>query len=268
MADRLELMKSAIESGDVVTVRRLLASGYSLEETFDDSGPKTALQFAALKGTAEIIEVLIDGGADVHVNKERFATPLHIAVLAGRVDICKLLLDRGANPNLPCRASGMTPLHFASGSDDGSDAVAQLLVQSGALTDVVDFAGRTALHHAVIEPFRIEVVKALLAGRANPNLLDSTWKTPLHRVEDADTFNLLIEHGADLYLTPKNPPKNYRTPLDEGIANGGLEIAAACQGILATKTAGEIHEALAIDVQDSLGGPRGGPQKAVGMSPL
>jgi ankyrin repeat protein len=44
----------------------------------------------------EIVELLLDGGADANVKDEKGETPLHKAASGGHLEVAKLLLDHGA----------------------------------------------------------------------------------------------------------------------------------------------------------------------------
>ena len=61
----------------------------------DNSG-KTPLFTSATLGDLASIELLLDNGAEVNIESEGGGTPLHEAVYAGKVAAVKLLLDRGA----------------------------------------------------------------------------------------------------------------------------------------------------------------------------
>ncbi|WP_148618653.1 ankyrin repeat domain-containing protein [Mariniblastus fucicola] len=70
----------------------LLESGVKIEE-----GP---LAWAAAMGQRQIVEMLLQHGADVNEHDRFFGTPLHRAVRVGHTDIVKLLLENGADPEV------------------------------------------------------------------------------------------------------------------------------------------------------------------------
>lgn len=45
----------------------------------------------------EVVELLLDRGADVHAVEQRGWSPLFVASISGHVGVMKLLLDHGAN---------------------------------------------------------------------------------------------------------------------------------------------------------------------------
>lgn len=84
------------------------------------------------------------------------------------------------------------------------------LIPSAFSIDVTDGKGRTALYRAA-ENGELEMIKALLAEKANPDIADDHGYTPLHRAVDngqTAAARLLIAGGADVnahnhkYVTP------------------------------------------------------------------
>src|SRR5690349_1053151 len=71
---------SAVASGDVECVRELLGSDPDAAKVTDDEGA-TALHYATLNGRREIVELLLEYGADVNARDGRFgATPAGWAI--------------------------------------------------------------------------------------------------------------------------------------------------------------------------------------------
>jgi ankyrin repeat protein len=84
-----------------------------------------ALYFAAIGGSREVAERLLDAGADVNARAES-AAPIHGAVMGGSVDMVLLLLDRGADPSLP-EYQGRSARQLAT--DLGRTAIGELLAE-------------------------------------------------------------------------------------------------------------------------------------------
>lgn len=57
----------------------------------------TSLHFACQSNELEIVENLIESGAEVNILNNKLQSPMHIAAEQGFTDICKLLLAAGAN---------------------------------------------------------------------------------------------------------------------------------------------------------------------------
>ena len=75
-AARLALL-NAISKGDVITLKGLLAMNVGVNFIQDGNSP---LHLAAEKGYSEIVQILIDHGANFHVKNESGKTPLEIAL--------------------------------------------------------------------------------------------------------------------------------------------------------------------------------------------
>lgn len=59
----------------------------------------TALHMAARRGNVDVIDALLDDGADIEARDSAGDTPLRRAVNCNKVDAAKLLLERGADPH-------------------------------------------------------------------------------------------------------------------------------------------------------------------------
>ncbi|XP_023934769.1 ankyrin repeat and MYND domain-containing protein 2 [Bicyclus anynana] len=89
---------NAIAQGDLVEFKSILAQHKGNVDFFDENG-MTALQHAAYKGSKEMVQLLLDRGADVISGKHEYNyTALHFGALSGNSEVCKLLLDAGAKP--------------------------------------------------------------------------------------------------------------------------------------------------------------------------
>ncbi|CAF4401919.1 unnamed protein product [Rotaria socialis] len=90
----------AAESGSFDTLRLLVESGldvnYKIEGQGETAG-RTPLFCACTKGFQDIIEYLIDRGADVNGAEESGLSCLHIASAMGHDDAVRILCERGAN---------------------------------------------------------------------------------------------------------------------------------------------------------------------------
>ena len=60
---------------------------------------ETPLHFAAENGQEEVVEQLIDKGANVNANAKWERTPLHGTAKTGQIGIIELLITAGANVN-------------------------------------------------------------------------------------------------------------------------------------------------------------------------
>ena len=151
-----------------------------------DGGGSTPLHEAAQHNPdPAVVELLLDGGADVHVVGSGRqlsggwgpSTPLHLA--AGynlESAVVAALLAAGADPNASTATSGWTPLHLVA-SQNRSRSVIRVLVAAGADIGARTRTGSTALHGAARS--NPEVVPLLLELGADPLASDDEGTTAL-----------------------------------------------------------------------------------------
>ncbi|MBQ4875143.1 MAG: ankyrin repeat domain-containing protein [Rickettsiaceae bacterium H1] len=108
-----------------------------------DDNDRTALMLAALNGHKEIVELLLQHGADFDAKDKEGKTALMLSLLRRNMDIAKLLLQHGANVDAKDK-EGKTALIVAA--KNGNMEVVKLLLQHGAnVVNVKDNEGKTAL---------------------------------------------------------------------------------------------------------------------------
>ena len=228
-------------TGDAKAVKALLTHGASVNAK-ESSHNQTALMWAAAEGHSEVIQLLIEFGADVRARsliytqtvvneqtqragREKLnydvqrggSTPLLFAARNGDAESARLLLSAGADANdhMP---DGISALVLAAHSGQGK--VGALLLEKGANPNSAEI-GYTALHAAVLRS-DVDLVKALLAHGADPNIR-MTKGTPLRR--DTTDYNLpatLI--GATPYLLGA---KFLEPEIMQVLAAGGADLKAA-----------------------------------------
>jgi ankyrin repeat protein len=81
-------------------VRLLLDRGANPNQAAANAAKVTALHAAVSSNQAQIVEWLLDAGADVNARQQIDYTPLMGAAANARTDILELLLARGADPSL------------------------------------------------------------------------------------------------------------------------------------------------------------------------
>ena len=102
----------AAAEANVATLRQWMADERSVIDAALASDGSTALHAAAAKGHANIVRLLLDGGADALVVDKELRTPLHLVALAGHGLCVKALLDAGADPE-GRDGTGSSPLALA-----------------------------------------------------------------------------------------------------------------------------------------------------------
>ena len=140
------------------------------------SEKQISIVHAAKFGEIDIVQFLIDRGANMSVTGIRGWLPLHQATTEGELAVVQLFIDRGANLS-SANECGWTPLHLASVG--GHQAVARLLIAAGANPSTADNYGMTPLHYACREGHQA-VALLLIDGGATITQPDDDGRTPLH----------------------------------------------------------------------------------------
>ena len=125
----------------------------------------STLHSVAYYGDLEMIQVLLDYGADVNAKESTGCTPLNFTLKYHFKDldprVVPFLLERGSDPNVQAN-DGLTPLYRASVS--GRIEIVHVLVEHGASVEVQDRQGKTPVDVASGE-HRDEIIKLLLEHR-------------------------------------------------------------------------------------------------------
>ncbi len=142
MSDKLF---GAIKTGDVESVRQMLAAG--ADTGTRDSEGATLLMVASHTGNLPMVRVLIEAGAEINASDERGWTALMKAAYnaeqdRGFADVVQTLIDDGANVEAPI-GYGIRPLMLAAGY--GETAVVETLLRAGADVMARNDGGLTAL---------------------------------------------------------------------------------------------------------------------------
>jgi len=196
MWDRWTPLIAAANGGHRAMVELLLNRGADVDAKGPDNAP---LHFAAKNGFGGVAEVLLARKANVNLAGKDASTPLHVAAAAGHSAMIELLLSNGANVNAVDK-DGRTPLMQASWSSHSEAAKTLLAGKAG--VNQQSTSGITALSYAANG--NLEVVKALLAAKADPNAgaldLPLAIAAQSRQYEIAD---LLLQAGATPDLASK-----------------------------------------------------------------
>ena len=216
---------SALYSGNNHALVPLLEAGAKLN--FSSGGRQPLIVVAAHSGYSEVIQTLINYGADVDTKSKYGETPLlkaiegkHLETIrilkkngakvegtylrlaitpANKIDILKFLLENGANPN-HIDILGRTPLFFAAKA--GRPDMVTILMDHGANINLQDHHEETALMQlADNQPEHVEGVKILLEHGADPNiranfLLPKTALSESIKYQYWGVIKALLDHGA------------------------------------------------------------------------
>ncbi|XP_017878296.1 ankyrin repeat and MYND domain-containing protein 2-like [Ceratina calcarata] len=102
-----------ISNNEVLELKTLLAVN-KIKMDFVDENGMSPLQHACYKGNKEIVQMLLDQGADVNACQHKHAyTALHFAALSGNAELCHLLMSHGARLTAT-NSVGRTPAQMAA----------------------------------------------------------------------------------------------------------------------------------------------------------
>jgi ankyrin repeat protein len=90
-----------------------------------------ALVFAALNNRREVVDYLLDSGADIDARPYQNTTALHFAVQFQRSEMVRHLLDRGASAAIHDASHNSDASAWAQACDDGSAAAASIKAMVG-----------------------------------------------------------------------------------------------------------------------------------------
>lgn len=149
----------------------LLRAGATLDARA--SNHETAIMQQTQRGHPETVALLIGARAQLDSRSQNGSSLMHFAVASYSADtfkMVKLLLDARANAD-ERDGSGMTPLHRSLRLAEESYSLAhfvKVLAPAGANVNTVNADGETLLFTAARKRGSSELVRALLAARADP----------------------------------------------------------------------------------------------------
>jgi len=160
---------SAIRKGKDELVNILINAGANVNARPQPFGGWTALQAAAKRGNIELVQFLLEAGAELNApaHTDRGRTALQAAATEGHIEIVRLLLEARVDVNAPAAESrGVTALQGAA--IQGQVTIALMLIKAGADPNApsAKFDGRTALEGAA-ENGRLDMVQLLLNAKAD-----------------------------------------------------------------------------------------------------
>ena len=214
-------LQSAAHNGNVALAEILILSGADVNARCGQMG--SALNQAANKGHLRMVELLLSHGAKVNDEGGYFGTALHSAVMArtdGRRDeIIQTLLNAGADPNSQGCEFGNA---FQAAASKNRLKLVKLFLAHGADINASDGSHGTALHAACAAE-RDELIDFLLDAGARIDVPGGLYGSPLQaaaHIGSTKYVKIMLERGANIH----EQGGMYGSALQAGCASLGVEV--------------------------------------------
>ena len=213
-------LDEAVQCRQFAVVKVLIAAGAAVNRQSRSESP---LQLALQDKNREITVYLLEHGADVNApSGDPQETPIYAAIDKHDVEMVKLLIAYGAKVDqVNEQQLHPTPLHMAVYMLQPE--IVNLLLEKGVPVDPLDGEGRTPLNQMLfntphnylmgigkpeeVAANRLQIIKALLAHKADPNTRDENGMPPILYAMKSGSVELadaLVAAGADIKATDKD----------------------------------------------------------------
>ncbi|KAM3444331.1 hypothetical protein MY4824_000220 [Beauveria thailandica] len=156
---------------------------------------QTPLLWAAARGYAVVVKLLVEKGSDIKAEDKHHRTPLWHAVEHGHDAVARLLLQNGCEIQ---EFSGQCTPPLIHTIIKGNEAMTRLLLEKGVDIEAKDEVGMTALSHAT-KRGRETIIQLLLENGANVEASDIYGQSPLFvaiSTGNEYAIRLLLKAGA------------------------------------------------------------------------
>ncbi|XP_789260.4 poly [ADP-ribose] polymerase tankyrase-2 [Strongylocentrotus purpuratus] len=186
-------------------VEHLLQNGANVHSR--DDGGLIPLHNACSFGHAEVVVILLRSGGDANARDNWNYTPLHEAAIKGKIDVCIVLLQHGADPNIR-NTDGKTPLDLA-------DPPARAVLTGDYKKDELLEGARSGNED--------KLMSLLTPLNVNSHACDGRRSTPLHLAAGYNRISIvqmLLQQGADVHAKDKGG----LVPLHNACSYGHFEV--------------------------------------------
>ena len=157
----------------------------------------TPLHKASNFNNVQVLELLLQHGAEINMKTKKFWTPLHLASENGFIEIARILLRNGADINAKTNF-GSTPLAYAA--EYNHLEIAKILIQYKADLDEPNIVRYTPMHLAA-ENGNDEIIRILFKNGANLDAKNNAYMTPMFKAINGkhfETVKTLISLGTNI----------------------------------------------------------------------
>ncbi|KAJ3117129.1 Histone-lysine N-methyltransferase ehmt2 [Phlyctochytrium bullatum] len=223
------MLLQAIKSRDSAAVQLLIELGSPVNATFTDTASvklnyqfEAPLHYAIYRSTFEIVQMLLDHGADAKITNSGGLPAIHFAVRRGRHDVFQLLMQRGADPNALDSVHRCTALHYAM--EEGNMECIRGLLDAHVNVNARNIRQETPLNYACKHHHR-DAMKLLIqhGARVEASHVFSALTEPRSRWDGTleETLKILLDNGAPVDAVDAD----WKTPLYHTLSNNWINAA-------------------------------------------
>ncbi|WP_308150022.1 ankyrin repeat domain-containing protein [Spiroplasma sp. AdecLV25b] len=181
---------------NIAIVKYLLANGANINILADDV---STIEMLIEKNNHEILQLLIDSGADVNIRDKNYKVPLYIAIETNNIKLIQLLIDNGAD------ITNNNALLLVITAMISTPTVLKLLLNNGVDLNISsDLDNDVSLLHTVVTYKKNNFIKLLIEKGMNINSKDNKFgHTPLHTAivnNNKEVAEILSTLGANVYI--------------------------------------------------------------------
>ena len=223
--ENVTALMTACQVGNTGAVNILLNAG--ADPNSADVYGRTWIHHAILANSKELLQVVIEKGADLNATNKKNVTALMIACRRGNIDAVSELMNAGADPSIE-DGLGATCIHHAVG-EGCSKKFLQAIIDHGVDVNAANKEKVTALMTACLVR-NIGAINILINEGADPNSADVYGRTWIHHAISANSKELLeavIDNGADVNATNKKNETALMMACEKGNADAINVLLAA-----------------------------------------